>query len=270
LTVPPGWQGTWPTGSEIVVLGSEEAQAYIFILVDEMDEEDIEEFLTRDLPLENGLTLHPEQSMKKQKSWYRREYTVRGSSKPLVGHVTVRQGPHEIGVALMAVSAPETSKSVEQVVDDVARGMEFQPPAPQASPQNANTEPPIDWQEYLKGRHLIRLYTGSGYSEEEHVWLCSNGSFFRSASSGGFGGGASGAFGSQGQGSWRATGQTSGPGTLILTYGPGAATENSTSFGEWKEYSEGGEEVTFNVVLQQKGLYLNETRWFRQDNQRCQ
>ena len=269
LTVPSGWQGSWPVNSEVVVLGSEEAQAYIFIHVDELKDEDIDEFFTTNLPLDNGLTLHLERREKQQESLYRGDYSVRGSQQPLMGHVTVRKGPHEIGAALIAVSAPETAQSVKQVVYKVAKGMTFKPPSPGTGAGPTTEGSAATWHEYLKGRYVLRLYSGSGYHEEEHVWLCSDGSFFRSASSGGFGGGASGAFNSQGQGTWKATGQTTGIGTIILTYGPGEVSEGGTPFGDWKEYSEGGEEVTLNVALQQGALYINETRWFRKENQRC-
>ncbi|MGB0910423.1 MAG: hypothetical protein ACPGYT_08680 [Nitrospirales bacterium] len=269
LTVPSGWQGSWPTGSTYVVLGSEEAQAYIFIHVNELDDEDIDEFFSADLPLEDGLTLHLERREKQQESLHRGEYSVHGSQRPMIGHVTVRKGPHEIGAAFIAISAPETAQAVKHVVYEVAKNMTFTPPTPKTAATPTTKGTAATWQEYLNGRYVLRLYSGSGYHEEEHVWLCRDGSFFRSASSGGFGGGASAAFDSHGQGTWKATGHTTEIGTLILSFAPGEVFEGGTSFGDWKEHSQGGEVVTLNVALQQGGLYLNGTRWFRKENQRC-
>ena len=67
----------------------------------------------------------------------------------------------------------------------------------------------------------MRYYTDSGYTDEQHLWLCSDGTFARRGAAGGFGGGASGAFQSDSTGRWQATGAGAN-GTLTLQYSDGS------------------------------------------------
>jgi hypothetical protein len=112
----------------------------------------------------------------------------------------------------------------------------------------------------MRGRYIVYYYTGSGYHEEDHIWLCSDGTYYRSNSSGGFGGGAS--------GRWQATGTKPEVGILTLTTGPGVF-RGDTTFGSWEENT-GPSQTSFKLSIQDNKLYLNGSKWFRDNNQRCQ
>jgi hypothetical protein len=63
----------------------------------------------------------------------------------------------------------------------------------------------------LKGKHLLFLYTGSGYSERKDIYLCSSGEFYQSNDMGGFNpnDSADSSFGSRraAHGTWSITGE---------------------------------------------------------------
>src|SRR5205085_9553462 len=42
------------------------------------------------------------------------------------------------------------------------------------------------WEGALAGKHLLYLYSGNGYFEEKHIYLCSDGNFVQTTGSGGY------------------------------------------------------------------------------------
>ena len=106
-----------------------------------------------------------------------------------------------------------------QQLDDVFRSLKVQvnqSAGETSKPENSDaSETDKSWLSYLKGKHIVRFFTSSGYTEEQHIWLCSNGNYARRFNSGGFGGGASGAVQSNYDGTWTANGEGE-RGRLIL------------------------------------------------------
>ena len=144
---------------------------------------------------------------------------------------------------------------MRQQLDGVFKSLKTQASqstAEKSKPEN-NTSTDIDktWLTYLKGKHIVRFFTGSGYSEEQHIWLCSNGNYIRRFDSGGFGSGASGAVQANYDGSWTATGQGE-RGRLILNSADGR--------------------VSFNLRwdYDRNRLYVDEKRWLHDKNNACQ
>ncbi len=273
FTIPIGWQGQWPTGGEMFVLTSMAGQGYIFVYVDNMNAATVQSLMSQRIPLDQGIVLNPKGSPVQSRGAWVADYDVIGSTQPLSGHIETRIGPHGIGVAFISVAPKQSTGVVNRIVQALAGETQFK--APKQSTASVTTSGKSDggvnnWQEYMRGRYIVRYYTGSGYHEEDHLWLCSDGTFMRSGSSGGFSSsGASGAYGSQAQGKWQAKGSTSGSGTLTLAYNPGRIFEGSTTFGDWTETSAGGGNVTFNLALNNKKLYLDGKQWLRDRNQRC-
>lgn len=105
----------------------------------------------------------------------------------------------------------------------------------------------------LAGKHLLYLYTASGYSERKDIVLCSSGTFYQSLNMGGFSpndvGGPS--FGARGgkSGTWSisSTGQK-----LVLRFAGGGTTE-------------------FQLSARQAGneIGMNGQRWFVQTQNAC-
>jgi hypothetical protein len=271
LTVPAGWVAGWPQGSSMLVLARTDNQGSIFIYVDEFTASSAAQLMAQPVPLGNGVILSPKSAPATAADGsLSAEYTVSGTPQGLRGRIVTRIGTHGIGAAFIVVATASAYDGVQGTANSLAGSVRFSQPVVAQAATGGSEGDGDSWQDYMRGRYVVRFYTGSGYTEEEHIWLCSDGSFYRQTSSGGFGGGASGAFGGKGQGSWRARGSTNAVGELVLQYGAGSVSETGTTFGEWTEQGAGGERVTFSLQLSDGKLYLDERKWFRDSNQRCQ
>ncbi|MDH3715507.1 MAG: hypothetical protein OET44_16855 [Gammaproteobacteria bacterium] len=269
LRVPEGWQGAWPAGSEMLVLATLDGAGYIFVHVAEMNEDAATELMSQPVPLGDGIVLQPESSaVKDADGLIAARYRVTGAPQPWTAQIKTRIGPHGVGAAFVTLGKPAKFDAVATTARALALATQFEKPVtpPPAVAQSGNGS---NWQDYMRGRYVVRYYTGSGYTEEDHIWLCSDGTFHRSTASGGFGGGASGAFSGSANGRWQASGVTGAMGELVLQYGPGAVSENSTTFGDWTEQSAGYERIAFSLEIRNDKLYLNGKQWFRDSNQKC-
>jgi hypothetical protein len=269
LRVPEGWHAAWPAGSEMLILAIPDGTGYIFVHVAEMNEGGATELMAQPVPLGDGIVLQPASSAGKDADGLiSARYRVTGAPQPWTAQIKTRIGPHGVGAAFVTLGEPEKFDAIATTARALALATQFDKPV---TPQPAVTQSGdgANWQDYMRGRYVVRYYTGSGYTEEDHIWLCSDGTFHRSTASGGFGGGASGAFGGRANGRWQASGVTGAMGELALQYGPGAVTENSTTFGEWTEQSAGYDRIVFSLEIHNKKLYLNGKQWFRDSNQKC-
>lgn len=84
------------------------------------------------------------------------------------------------------------------------------------------------WQAALAGKHLLYLYSGNGYFEEKHIYLCSSGVFLQKTGSGGFSPGDAdgGSFAGKGgtRGKWGITGST-----LVMQFPDGSVGQYAIS-----------------------------------------
>ncbi|WP_431686447.1 hypothetical protein [Hahella sp. NBU794] len=262
--VPDGWQGAWPAGSELFVLESQALKANIFVYIDQSGEQALMQQMAQPVPLDASVVLYPKSAPQKRNGRLTADYSI-GNMPNMEGRISAVTGKGSTSVALIAVADQSTAAQVWKVAETVASSVKFSAPKPLAQGGGDG-----GWSTYMRGRHIVRYYTGSGYHEEEHIWLCSNGEFYRSGNSGGYGGGASGATGSQGSGRWEAQGSMNAQGRLILQYGPGYSMQGSTPGFDWNESGPGGERVTFTLALANNKLYLDGTQWLRDGNNRCQ
>jgi hypothetical protein len=267
LTIPSGWQGAWPQGVEAFVLKKEDAQDTILIQAEQIDKQSIVAMMNQPIMLDAGLTLIPIGKTEEQAGVITGQYSVTGQYANSKAQIKSLIGKHGISVALIGIgfSQGEPQKTLAQL----SKTVQFK--APQTAHQTNTTRESNNgtpWSDYMRGRYIVYYYTGSGYHEEDHIWLCSDGTYFRSNSSGGFGGGASGAFGGKASGQWQVTGSMPAEGTLTLTTGPGVS-RGDTTFGSWEEQT-GPSQASFKLSLQDNKLYLNGSKWFRDSNKRCQ
>ncbi|MCG8614531.1 MAG: hypothetical protein MI864_28800 [Pseudomonadales bacterium] len=272
FTIPEGWQGAWPSGSEFFLLESRHLQANLFMMFDEVDQQQLLQIMSQSIPLDSGIQLIPNKQPITKNGIIAAPYTVKGSPTPLNAYVAGRELRQGLSVAIVALSQPQNrdDKNIEvnQITTELVKNIESRKPVIQNS--GTTDQGPNAWQTYLRGRYIARYYTGSGYSEKQELWLCSDGSFYSSFNSGGYSmGGASGAAQSGGQGHWHAEGSINSAGTLVLQFGAGKISQGSTPGFDWQETSAGGERWTYELTLTDK-LYLNNKKWLRGNNEYCQ
>ncbi len=236
LLLPAGWMAILPEGSAFLVMRSDNLNAYIFVGVDSMTVEQARSTMSNAIDMGGGVVLHPEGAVVFKDSVLSADYSISGSSGPLVGHVTTMLGAGGWGVSFIATGPPESAGELKSVVGIVSGSVSIEPPA--SADVVYGTAGSGPWMEYLNGRKLSHFFTRTGYTEEDYIWLCPDGRFFKSSKSGGFGGGASGAFQSRNAGVWTVSGPLEG-GTLVLTYNDGSYSRYAVTHEGTKLFLEG-------------------------------
>lgn len=132
--------------------------------------------------------------------------------------VFIMLSPNGGGVLVMALSGPANADAAYKVGLGVANTVSF--PGASVSAGTAPASPSLGsspWDARLANKHLLYLYSGNGYFEERHYYMCSNGNFYFKAGSGGYtpgnadGGSFAGRSGNTGR--WAVSGST-----LVLQY----------------------------------------------------
>lgn len=136
----------------------------------------------------------------------------------LVIDTCVLFSPHGGGAVIVAFSDEANSAAAFETGLSVAKSIRFVKP----QQSTAGTQS----QSALSGKHLLYLYTASGYTERKDIYLCASGGFYQSTDLGGFtpnesGGGS---FGSQRSkhGTWKVSPNGA---KLILNFQNGGTTE---------------------------------------------
>lgn len=118
------------------------------------------------------------------------------------------------GVTIIGLSDEKNASDSLNATASIAKSIEFtKPQMPVASSST--------WESVLSGKHLLYLYSGNGYFEEKHFYLCASGVFLQKTGEGGFSpGDVDGpSFGARGgrRGTWTVSGDT-----LVLRFQDGS------------------------------------------------
>ncbi|MFL6468821.1 MAG: hypothetical protein ACJ72Z_12755 [Pyrinomonadaceae bacterium] len=168
--------------------------------------------------------------------------------------VFVLMAPGDVGgVLVMALSNPANAEAAFNTGLAISESVTFT--GAQRSTQQQSTTAPAssgsEWESKLAGKHLLYMYSGNGYFEEKHIYLCTDGAFVQTTGSGGYTPGNSdgGSFGAKGgrRGRWGLSGSQ-----LVLQFQDGAVGR-------------------FNITRRQAGneVGLNGNRYFISGNAGC-
>ncbi len=221
IVIPAGWAAVLPKDGNVLLMRSKNFEAYIFATIEEMTVQGAQSAMSRAIGVGNGIVFHPKGQVRLKDSVLTADYSVIGSQSPLVGQVTTVVGKSGRAVSFMAASGPQDAERLGAGLSKISGSLSLGQPEPK--PSDSQAKGTDSWMDRLSGRKLSRFFTRSGYTEEEYIWLCPEGLFFKSSKSGGFGGGASGAFQAENAGKWMASGSPE-AGTLLLTYNDGSTT----------------------------------------------
>jgi len=236
--LPAGWVGGLPPDSEFFIMQHPSYQAYVLASLDELTLTEAQQLMAAPINLGDGIVMRPAGEVATEGVTLRADYSVSGTPQPLEGQVVTIIGDHGYSAYFVVAAAPDDFEAVKAAVVNMSESVRLT--APVAAPAPAAGS----WQEQLAGKKLSWFYTTSGYTEEDYMWLCPDGRFFRSADSGGFGGGASGAFSGRYAGRWEASGNAQ-VGTLTLQYND-------------------GDVGSYELTIEDEKLYLDGKRWFRE------
>ena len=211
FTAPSGWKIRQDKGYALV-----EPAGQSIVMVTSHHYTDFESAL-RDTTLEEGEAAGRPQDIKGGKTI---RVTKRVADGVTVVDLFVLFSPNGGGVIVIALSEGKNADSSFYSGLNIANSVTFtQTAAPQRQSAAAS-----GWQSRLAGKHLLYLYSGNGYFEEKHIYLCSSGTFYQSTGSGGFTPGDSdgGSFAARGgkRGRWSVSGSV-----LVLQFQDGAVGE---------------------------------------------
>jgi hypothetical protein len=248
LTIPDGWRGALVPDGSMFMLEPLAGQGAMFVIADQLTEEEARAEMSRPLDLRNGMVVTPSGEIREISTGHlSARYTVQGGPMELEGTVEVRLAGSGLGVAFILLSPPSQAPAHVEAMRTFALSLGVTEPATRPAASAGSDA----WEPYLRGRYLARYYTASGYTESTELWLCSDGTFHFNDQAGGFGGGASGAVQGLGGGRWSATGAGA-AGTLVLQW----------SSGERDSWA-------LEYDYQQDRLYIEGVRWLRGNNERC-
>lgn len=230
--LPAGWRGGLPQGSDFFLMAPPDGGGYVFAGADEMTVAEANEAMSERVPLGDGIVLDPQGEVTVDGSALVGRYAVEGSPEPLAAVAKTLVGDHGTGIYLIAAFTEPRRGVFESALDAVLASVTFEAPV-EETPSGISAEA-------LSGRKITRFFHGSGYSEQESLYLCGSGNFYRNAESGGFGWNASGAFQSKDAGTWAVE-----EGSLVLRYGDGSV-------------------ATYGIEIDGSKLLLDGTRWFRE------
>jgi hypothetical protein len=249
LTLPQGWRGVLPQGSELFVLESSDQQTRLYLRIEAIGQAQMVEALSAQIPLGGGVVLSPTSQPSVKNGLIEAHFNALliDRSEPAV--VVAREIRVGLSAAIILLPAADDAR-LKTLAADMLNIIESHAIAQQAVGASPS-QGPGSWQEYLRGRHIQRYNTHSNYQEIQNLWLCSDGSFRKTFQSGGFSMySASGATQSGSQGRWQAQGDSSGEGSLTL------------------QFADGGS-ASHRLALKDK-LYLDGKQWLRVKNEYCQ
>jgi hypothetical protein len=122
------------------------------------------------------------------------------------------------GTLIVSFSEKANNQSGFQAAMQIAKSVTFAKPL--------TSEAASQWQTFLRGKHLIYLYTSGGFSERTDIYLCSSGGFSYRSDSSSLSNNGSGAVGANSDGNWKIS--PSGT-SLILQFSSGATREYKIS-----------------------------------------
>ena len=235
--LPSGWSGIYPANSDFFIMKSQSFDGYIFVATDKMTLEQAKQTMSQPVDLGDGIIFQPKGKVKNNPAQQlEATYNVSGSQNPLSGIIKTIIGEYGWGISFIAASSPKDINKIHGDLDKIISSLKLT--NPDQNKPSASSDSNSPWFEQLNGRKLSHFYTATGYTEEDYIWLCGNGYFYKSFNSGGFGGGASGAFQSKNGGRWSVSGPLQ-QGTLILMYNDGSTARYQLTHEETKLFLDG-------------------------------
>lgn len=198
--------------------------------------------LSNGFTLGTGVFLRPTGAPRVANGIHSNDFVAEGSPTDARGVVMARSADSGRVLTLIGLAEPGQIEMIRTTMAAMIASATISAAAPASSGGELAS--------YLKGRYLVRFYSGNGYSEKHEIWLCTNGQFRSRFDGGGFTQGvASGAFEGGNVGTWTAQGNRAG-GILSLSASDGAQSR-------------------FEVRESSDALLLNGQKWLRGENSLC-
>lgn len=170
--IPPNWIGRLPTGSEFLFLASHTEPGLVLVTARTVTLDEARAFFSRPLPLDAFTVARPTGAPTVEGRIVRQSYAVATHGGAMTGQAVAKLGEAG-GIAFLAFGpdAAAARALAERMLGSV---VEHPLPRPGEAPTSALAAA-------LSGKELVYLRTSDGFSDEEHVFLCSDGTARTSA-----------------------------------------------------------------------------------------
>lgn len=166
--IPSGWLGGMPPGAEAFVLGSNTKPGMVLVTGDTgMSVDAASQFFAQPLPLDALTVAQPEGTPSVSGSTITQSYTVSTGQGTMHGYGVGKVSKQGSGLAVVAFG-PDAAAAKTLATAIAGTIQEHAPP-------KAGEAPTGRLADALKGEQLLYMKTANGFSDEEHVYLCSNG-----------------------------------------------------------------------------------------------
>jgi hypothetical protein len=176
--LPDGWIGGLPPGGEAFVLGSNTQPGMVLITGDTgMTVDTARQFFSQPLPLDATTVAQPSGTPAVSGTTVTQHYTVAAPQGTLSGFGAGTVSERGSGLAIIAFGPDaDAAEALSRRILGTVKAH---------APPKAGDAPTGALADALKGQQLLYMKTENGFSDEEHVYLCSNGqAAIRSESSG--------------------------------------------------------------------------------------
>lgn len=171
--VPPNWIGRLPQGSEFLFLASHTEPGLVLVTARQVTLEEARAFFSQPLPLDASTIAQPAGAPTVEGQIIRQQYTVATPQGSMTGQAVAKLGTAG-GVAFLAFG-PDASAARTLADRLLGSVVEHPLPKPGEAPTGAIASA-------LRGKKLLYMRTVGGFSDEEHIHLCSDGTARTSAS----------------------------------------------------------------------------------------
>lgn len=244
FVIPDEWMGTIPQGTEVFVMQSNTQPGMILVMGDEIGSmREAIGLLSEPLDIDGTNLLQPVGAPVVEDGELTQTYRVVVGGQELTGEAHAFVSPHGIGIAYVAVGPVAQADSYRRLATELAGSTELTTPI--AEPAGSRGSDGA-WDAMVRGYKLHYITSSTGYSNEEEIDLCAEGSFAKTGGGGAIGGRVSGTWQDSGSGQWSIS-----RGELLLNY-------------------PNGQVESYEISLDGTKLLLNGYRYFRVATDRCQ
>jgi hypothetical protein len=175
LQPPQGWRAQAAGADKIVLVAPDGNTTYIAMLTF-ADASAVMRQLTAPVNLGNNVNLTPLRQPYVASDYLVNDFAVAGTTAPATGLVTVRRFTDGRALAIVGIAPQQNGTFLRTMQYRLMAAVQVSAMQPGAANGLAAQ---------LRGRYLVRFYTGNGYHERQEIWLCSNGMYAMRASGGG-------------------------------------------------------------------------------------
>jgi len=243
FVIPEEWTGTNPQGADVFFMASETRPGLILVAGDEIGSmQEAIGLLSEPLDIDGTNVLQPVADPVVEDGELTQTYRLVVDGQELTGEAHVFVSPHGIGLAYVAIGPADLADYYWALATELAGSTRLTTPV--AQPRAAGGSDG-GWDALVRGYKLHYITSSMGYSNQEEIDLCTDGSFAKTGDGGAFGGGVSAAWQDGGSGQWAISN-----GRLLLTYPDGQV-------------------ESYDFSLDDTKLLLNGYRYFRVATDRC-